>query len=100
MSILFYTTHDTLYICLRCFFSLELLQNKRYTTTQPGSESTYTALAFDAESTHGINFNHRVQDIITNRQSANNFDNCSKVFMIQFFNSLQDEPYDFLIVMQ
>ena len=74
-------------------FSLELLQNKRYTTTQPGSESTYTAFAFDAESTNGINVNHRVQDIITNRQSANNFDNCSKVFMIQFFNSLQAIPY-------
>ena len=75
-------------------FSLELLQNKRYTTAQPGSESTYTALAFDAESTHGINVNHRVQDIITNRQSANSFHNYIKVSLIQFlFNSLQAIPY-------
>ena len=63
-------------------FSLELLQNKRYTTTQPGSESTYTALTFDAESTHGIDVNHRAQEIITARQSANNLSNCIKVFMI------------------
>ena len=73
------------------FFSLELLQNKRYTTTQPGSESTYTALAFDAESTNGIHINHRVQEIITSRQSAHNFDNCSKVFMIHFLNSFASQ---------
>ena len=88
----YYNTRHIIHLSM-LLFSLELLQNKRYTTTQPGSESTYTAFAFDAESTNGINVNHRVQDIITNRQSANNFDNCSKVFMIQFFNSLQAIPY-------
>ena len=60
-------------------------------TTRPESEPTYTGLAFDAESTHGINVNHRVQEIITNRQSADNFDNCSKVFMIHFLNSFASQ---------
>ena len=81
-------------------FSLELLQNKRYTTTQPGSESTYTALAFDAESTNGIHINHRVQEIITSRQSAHNFDNCSKVFMIHFLNSFASYLRKIIVMMR